>query len=428
MQKGQSTRNKAQILIFAQMITTEVCIIGAGPAGTMAALRLGKEGIPFVIVDKDSFPREKICGDALSGKVPHIIKRLSPEILDRFEKQCNPLHSFGIRFVAPGNYAFDVPFIYDYDPAIHPIPGYTVKRDVFDSFMLEEVRKLDTANLMTDCIVSSVNKNDNGFIINTSQGDIHAKLLIDASGTSSKFSAEYIKPEPEAKKTALAVRTYYSGVGDLHPQNYIELYFLPEVLPGYLWLFPLPGGLVNIGVGVRKDVVLKRKMNLSKIMDQLILEHPLLAPRFKDAKKLSRPAAYRLPLGNPRFRISGDHYLLAGDSAHLVDPLTGEGVGNALYSGYIAAEQVISCLKEDRYDKAFMKTYDKRIKRVLGTEMSISGNLQKLLKYPGLVRRLAKKANNNKHIPVLLSSMFTDMSHRKKLLNPIFIIRILLNW
>ncbi|MCK5078336.1 MAG: FAD-dependent monooxygenase, partial [Bacteroidales bacterium] len=61
------------------MLSTDVCIIGAGPAGAMAALRLGQEGKSFVIVDKDDFPREKICGDALSGKVPHIIRRLSSE-------------------------------------------------------------------------------------------------------------------------------------------------------------------------------------------------------------------------------------------------------------------------------------------------------------------------------------------------------------
>ena len=393
----------------------------------MAALRLGKEGIPCVIVDKDIFPREKICGDALSGKVPHIIKRLSPEILDRFEKQCKPLHSFGIRFVAPGDYTFDVPFIDNYDPSIHTIPGYTVKRDILDSFMLEEVKKLGIANLLTDCIVDSVKRSESGYTISTSKGDIHARLMIDASGTSSKFNTDYLKPEPEFKKTALAVRSYFTGVTDIHPQNFIELYFLPEVLPGYLWVFPFPGGLVNVGSGIRKDVVLKRKINLSAVMEQIIHEHPILAPRFKSAVMQSKPAAHRLPLGNPRFRISGDHYLLAGDAGHMVDPLTGEGVGNALYSGYIAGEQAISCISKDQYDTVFMKAYDKRIKRVLGTEMSISSNLQKLLKYPGLVRKLAKKADNNKHIPGLMTSMFTDMSYRKKLLNPIFIIRVLLN-
>ena len=119
--------------------------------------------------------------------------------------------------------------------------------------------------------------------------------------------------------------------------------------------------------------------------------------------------------------------MLAGDAAHLVDPLTGDGVGNALYSGFIAAEQAIECFDSQLFGDKFMNAYDKRIKRVLGKEMSISSNFQRMLKYPRMVKWIAKKADGNKHIPGLMSSMFTDLDHRKKLLNPLFIIRVLLN-
>ncbi len=393
----------------------------------MAALRLAKDNIPFVILDKDEFPREKICGDALSGKVPHIIRRLSPEILNRFESECRPLHSMGIRFIAPGDHVFDVPFIADFDPNIHPVPGYTVKRELFDHFMLEEVKKVSGGNLMTDSRVESVQRSGEGFKISYCGKEIYASIVIDASGTASKFDTCYEKPMSQPKKTALAIRSYYSGVESLHPQNFIELYFLEDVLPGYFWLFPLPDGLVNAGIGIRKDVVLKKKINLSAVMEEIIQNHPLLASRFRNAERVGKPAAHPLPLGNPRFQISGEGYMLAGDTAHLVDPLTGEGVGNALYSGYIAAEQAIDCLREDRFDDSFMKAYDKRIKRVLGKEMSISANFQRMLKYPRIVKWIARKADGNKHIPGLMSSMFTDLDHRKKLLNPIFIFRVLLN-
>jgi flavin-dependent dehydrogenase len=238
---------------------------------------------------------------------------------------------------------------------------------------------------------------------------------------------DYPKPIPLPRKTALAVRTYYENVSDLHEQNFIELYFLENVLPGYFWIFPLPGGMVNTGIGIRKDVVLRKKINLSAVMDEIITSHPLVAPRFANASRVAKPAAYHLPLGNPRFRISGNAYMLAGDAAHLVDPLTGEGVGNALYSGYIAAEQAIDCLKEGRFEPAFMQAYDKRINRVLGKEMKISASFQRMLKYKRMVKWIAKKADGNKHIPGLMSSMFTDLDHRKKLLNPIFILRVLFN-
>lgn len=408
------------------MITTSVCIVGCGPAGAMAALRLGRENIPFVIVDKDRFPRAKICGDGLSGKVPRIMRRLSPDLLNRFEEQCHPLHSFGMRFVVPGDFTFDVPFIVDYDPEVHPVPGYTVKREVFDAFMANEVQHAG-GQVITGSSVTSIKETKGGFSIQYQGGEIMAKLLIDASGTSSKFGVPYQKPEPGAGKTALAVRSYYRGVSGMHPQNFIELYFLKDILPGYFWIFPLQDGFANVGLGLRKDIVQRKKIRLSQAMDEIIRTHPLIAARFHHASREGRPEAYRLPLGSPRFSISGNHYMLAGDTAHLVDPLTGEGVGNALYSGYIAAEQAIECFRQERFDSRFMKNYDQRIRRVLGKEMAISKNLQRLLHYPGLVRVLAKKADRNIHVPKILSSMYTDLDYRKKLVNPWYLLRVLLN-
>ncbi len=117
--------------------------------------------------------------------------------------------------------------------------------------------------------------------------------------------------------------------------------------------------------------------------------------------------------------------MLIGDSAHLVDPVTGEGIGNAIYSGWIAAEQAEKCLQEDNYSKDFMHDYDVRVERVLGAEMKLSYKLQRLLAYPSLLNFFANKlSRNNGRLIDVLSKMYLDFELRKKLVNPLFWFRM----
>jgi len=409
------------------MIKTEVCIIGAGPGGCATALRLYKEGIPFIIIDKKQFPRDKPCGDALSGKVINVLKKISPEILERLASKCEPLSSKGTRFIVPGDYVFDVPFItkkqQDEDVAV----GYTLKRESFDAFMANEVKMVAGDNMIVGDGVKSVKWRDDRFLVQTEEQEVEAKIIIVAAGTTAAFTTVYDKPKAPDNKAALAVRAYYEGVSGCHEDNYIELYFADSILPGYFWIFPLPNGVVNVGLGLRKDILLKNKSKLSKIMDEIITSNPLIAPRFKNAERVGKIAAYTLPLGNPDHRISGDSYMLVGDSAQLVDPLSGEGVGNAMYSGLIAAEQAIDCFTNNRFDADFNMAYDKRVMRVLGSEMKVSDRLQKMMKYPRMIKWIAKRASKNKHMPDILSAMFVDIEYRKKLMNPLFMLKILFN-
>ena len=135
--------------------------------------------------------------------------------------------------------------------------------------------------------------------------------------------------------------------------------------------------MANVGVGMRSDYINKRKVNLHKALEQVIQTHPLVKDRFKHAKLTQKIVGYGLPLGSKERPISGDHFMLVGDAAHLIDPLTGEGIGNAFYSGFIAAEQAVQCLEQENFSAAFLKAYDQRVRRVLGSEMKLSYQIQR---------------------------------------------------
>ena len=112
--------------------------------------------------------------------------------------------------------------------------------------------------------------------------------------------------------------------------------------------------------------------------------------------------------------------MITGDAAHLIDPFTGEGIGNAFYSGFIAAEQAVQCLENNDFSAKTLEAYDIRIARVLGQEMKISHRMQKIGEYPVLLNFVGSVIRNNRSIINRFSKMFMDLDYRKNLTRPAF--------
>ncbi|MEM9837356.1 MAG: NAD(P)/FAD-dependent oxidoreductase [Bacteroidota bacterium] len=400
---------------------TDIVIMGAGPAGAATALRLSYLGVPCTLIDKSDFPRDKICGDALSGKITTLFNRLDPAILDRFRANFDPADVWGIRFYPPNKREIQLPFKVGYERVPDAAPGYLSRRLDFDMFMIDEVRRRDNINLLLNTEIGHFERSERGYRVTSKDGqvDLDCRLLIDGTGAHSRFSRLEAGFKKDLAHHAGAVRQYYQGVTGFHEDNYIELHFLKEYNPGYFWMFPLPNGLANIGLGMRTDFIQKRKVNLRKELEKIVAS-PAFRDRFKDAKPLEKPIGYGLPLGSKKRPISGDHYLLIGDAGHLIDPLTGEGIGNGVYSGFIAAELIPKCLEANRFDAAFLKAYDVRVARVLGTEMKLSYNIQRIMQYPWLTTPVTNFIAGNPRIVETLCRMNHDFELRKQVVNPFF--------
>lgn len=119
--------------------------------------------------------------------------------------------------------------------------------------------------------------------------------------------------------------------------------------------------------------------------------------------------------------------MLVGDAGYLIDPFTGEGIGNALYSGRIAAQQAAAAIAANDYSDAFFNSYDENVYRILGPELQVSTKLQKLIKYPWLFNTLMKMGTRNKQLKDLMSCMFHEVDLRKKLGQPTFYLKLLFN-
>jgi len=412
-------------------LSTQVLIIGAGPAGCGTSFYLSKAGIPHIIIEKETFPRDKVCGDGISGKSAHVLRKADPSWLQEiFRDSSRFTPSNGIIFVAPNGKPLSIPF----GQNLHPgelAAGFTATRLEFDNFLFS---KIDTRYATVFQNTSGLRVERKGKAIAASftrEGrtyEAEAPVIIGADGDKGIVRKTFVQDNNSEKTQAVGLRAYYEGVAGMDERNYIELHFLPEVLPGYFWIFPLPNGRANVGVGMPSGVVRSKKINLREQMLKAIEKSPRIAHRFKNATLQGKIQGWGLPMGMEKRALSGDGFILTGDAASLIDPFTGEGIGNALYSGMLAAEAVSGLAEKGTFDAASLKeAYDNVLYRRLWGELRISSTLQRLCKYPWLFNMVVNKAHKSPSLEKTISCMFTDLDLRDQLRKPSFYAKILLN-
>jgi flavin-dependent dehydrogenase len=295
--------------------------------------------------------------------------------------------------------------------------------------VVEQLRKNPKVNLIEGLDLKDYEKNENGytFFNKDKTQAFSSKMILIANGANSKYAKSIGNIELERKHYCAGVRAYYKGVKGNHQYGFIELFFFKGLLPGYFWIFPLPNGMSNVGVVIDSQKVSDKKINLKKEMLKAIESEPAIKARFEGATLESKIEGWGLPIGSKKRPISGENFMLLGDAAYLIDPFTGEGIGNAMYCGIYAANHVQKCIEKNDFSAEFIKQYDKDMYRVLGGELNLSRKMQQLLNYPFLFNAFAKLANKNKRVSELMSAMLVDIDARKKLLSPKFIFNLLLN-
>ena len=412
-------------------LTTQVIIIGAGPAGAGASIFLTKVGIPHVIIEKETFPRDKICGDACSGKTVFVLRKANPAwVEDIFDHTELHTPSHGVIFASPNGHTLNIPF----NPAkIIPgqAPGFVTPRLVFDNFLFEKLTS-PFATIYQQSAIKSIERRQEGVNVHFTQGpenyQVTAPLIIGADGDKSRVRKVLLKQNVAAKAYCVGLRAYYKGVTGMHEKNFIELHYLPEVLPGYFWIFPLANGMANVGIGMMSERIRDKKINLREEMLRAIKNNPNISHRFTNASLTGKIQGWGLPMCLKRQALSGDNFLLTGDAASLIDAFTGEGIGNALYSGMLAAFAAEESLKAGKYDAAFIKAkYDDVLFKRIGDELKMSALLQRLCLYPWLFNFVVNKAHKSPTLNTALTSMFTDIDLRKQLLKPSFYLKMLFN-
>ncbi|UCH11574.1 MAG: NAD(P)/FAD-dependent oxidoreductase [Fidelibacterota bacterium] len=220
----------------------------------------------------------------------------------------------------------------------------------------------------------------------------------------------------------VALRQYYQNVGGLTDQ--IELHYVDEVIPGYFWIFPLENGYANVGIGMLHEYIKRQNVDLKQALKSAI-ESPTFRERFTNAEPKEEPVGWNLPVGSKHRQMVGNGFMLLGDAAGLIDPFTGEGIGNALYSAKYAIEVAREALTAQDVSAAFLSRYDERLWAAIGGELKVSTQLQKIGRHRLLLNLVISKAARNKTVGDLIAGMIANEVPKKKLANPLFYFKLL---
>ena len=311
----------------------DVLVVGAGPAGATTALFAARAGLDVVLVDKRRFPRDKICGDAVARKSLSILDELG--LLERV-RACS--HEPIGRAVLSSPRGHEVAI--DLSSKEEAAPHLVCRREIFDHALVEAAR--EQLLVIEGAAVVDVTRENGRVTGATYRADGHehairARVVVGADGFDSVVARRLGHYRHDSSRWFVATRGYYRGL-EVEP-NTVEARFFGDTLPGFLWVFPTGDGVANVGLGlVHRD--LKRKGVRLRDVHEAVLSSPRLRDRFRRAERIGEVHGWNLPTPDTRRVIAGDGFLLVGDAAGLVDPFSGEGIGNALVSAKVAASVI----------------------------------------------------------------------------------------
>ncbi|WP_417217371.1 geranylgeranyl reductase family protein [Arthrobacter sp.] len=324
-----------------------VLIVGAGPAGSTAASYLARAGVEVTVLEKTSFPREKVCGDALTPRAVRELARLGVDHADTGIWRRNQ----GLRLVAGGR-SMEIPW-----PELGDFPDYGLirTRHGFDEALARHAQA-DGARLLENHAVTDVIRDTTGRVVGAVANildergrktgetrEFRADVVLAADGNSTRTAVSAGLHKRDDRPLGVAYRTYFTS--PRHDDDWMEGWLeLPDKagrpLPGYGWVFGVGDGTSNVGLGILNSTREFGKLDYRQVLRDWTAAMPG-EWGFSEENQVGPIRGAALPMGFNRTPHYTPGLLLLGDAGGMVSPFNGEGISYAMESARMAAELIL---------------------------------------------------------------------------------------
>jgi geranylgeranyl reductase family protein len=367
-------------------ITTDVLIVGGGPAGAAAGYWLALQGHDVTIVERKTFPRDKTCGDGLTPRAVHQLEAMG------LAAGLTPYHRYsGLRATGMGR---ELELEWPSHP-VYPNYGYVVRRRDLDQMVADNAVAAGARLLQGHEAVHPVV--DRGFVrgasVNRSDGsalDVRAEFTIVADGANSRFGRALGTSRTKEWPYGTAIRSYWTT--PRHADPWIESALDVKdrngnPMPGYGWIFPVGDGTVNVGVGLLSTFRDFKSVNTTHLLDAYAHQ---IAERWEidPAAPECRPTSGRIPMGGSVGPKAGPTYLVVGDAAGSVNPFNGEGIDYAYETARMAADVIHQALVDN--DASALQRYPKLLDDEYGQYFKVARLFARIIGRPALMRELTR--------------------------------------
>ena len=368
------------------MRNSEIIIIGGGLAGLIAGIHLSKNGIAVTIIEKNEFPKHKVCGEYISNEVVPYLEWLDIHIAD-----LKPTAITKFQFSTADGAAITTKL---------PLGGFGISRFELDFYLFKKAIANGCTLLKED--VENVTFDTDSFTISTTDGTILiADFVIGAYGKRSNIDLKLNRNFIQYKSAWLAVKAHYSGS---FPNNLVGLH---NFKGGYCGVSKVENDIINICYLVNYEEF-KEFKNINDFQNLVVKQNPYLNEIFENSKLLFEKPLTISQISFEKKLIVENHILMIGDTAGLIHPLCGNGMAMAIHSAKIVSELVMLFMNneiktraalEKEYIKVWKYNFESRLKtgRILSKILlkpKLSSSLMGIvIQFPILLNYIIKKTH-----------------------------------